>query len=472
MEIRLTVMPGTGPLSDTEAPDARFRVLIAGGGIAGLEALLAITDTLGPRVSVELLNRKREFVHRPLALGEAFGMGEASTIRIDRLVAELGLGVSFRQDALSVVNPQRRTVLTESGLELSYDALLLALGARPVDALPGALTYSGPASNEPYRALLAEIEAGKVERIAFVTPVGVRWALPLYELALLTAHHAREHLDGNLKITIASAEGAPLEMFGRRATEAVGELLDSAGIEFRGSSAPSRIEPDGVVMAGGDHLPADRVVALPRLEVPPIPGVPQGPHGFIGTDLAMRVDGLERVYAAGDAIWFPIKQGGIAAQQAEAAADSIASLVDPEHEAKPFRPVLRGALFTGAAPLYLRSEGGGGDEPSAAGVAPLWWPPAKVAARRLAPLLHRHGDEMMEPLQDLEPAGEDDLTQASDEHEEMLEVAFAAAESDARWGDHRAALRWLEIAEQLNLTLPPEYAEKRERWKAAQRSLA
>ncbi len=95
---------------------------------------------------------------------------------------------------------------------------------------------------------------------------------------------------------------------------------------------------------------------------------------------------MDDVYAAGDVTTFPIKQGGLAAAQADVVASSIAAWAGAPVTAEPFRPVLRGQLLTGGAPRYLRSElaGGRGDS-SEVEFQPLWWPPGKVAGLYLAP---------------------------------------------------------------------------------------
>ncbi len=451
----------------TASADDRFRVVIAGSGVAGVEALLALRHLLRTQVSIELVSGSPEFVYRPLSLAEPFGLGEATRLRLDMLAADQG--ATFRPDLVASVDPEGRTITTESGVELTYDALLLAVGARGVEQLPGALTYGGANANDAYRVLLGELESGATTRVVFAVAAGLHWALPLYELALLTAHHARERgLDG-VELTVASAESRPLEMFGPRAGEAVAALLQEAGVGFRGASAPSAVEQEGLVVASGDLLAADRVVAVPRLEVAPIPGIPQGPAGFIGTDLHMKVEGLVRVYAAGDATWFPIKQGGLAAQQADVAATSIARCVDAGIDRALFRPVLRGALLTGAAPLYVRSEIGDRAGSSAAGAAPLWWPPSKIAARYLAPYLAAGDEDPKPPLDDRPPMHGEERAELAADHQEALELALTVADADARCEDYRGALRWLGVAEQLNLTLPPDYAEKRREWSEAMR---
>jgi CBS domain-containing protein len=137
-------------------------------------------------------------------------------------------------------------------------------------------------------------------------------------------------------------------------------------------------------------IDADRVVALPRLYGRPIDGIPQTRDGFIIVDEQSRVVGFRDVFAAGDVTSFPVKQGGIAAQQADAAAEAIAADLGVLAQPRPFRPLLRGLLLTGGAPRYLRHEvGGGHGETSAVSLEPLWWPPAKIVGRHLAPFLAR-----------------------------------------------------------------------------------
>ena len=97
--------------------------------------------------------------------------------------------------------------------------------------------------------------------------------------------------------------------------------------------------------------------------------------------------GLPGVYAAGDGTAFPIKQGGLATQQADAVAATIAKAAGAPVEPEPFKPVLRGVLLTGGDNRFMRSGvAGGHGEPDFADHA-LWWPPAKIASRYLAPFL-------------------------------------------------------------------------------------
>jgi predicted transcriptional regulator len=152
---------------------------------------------------------------------------------------------------------------------------------------------------------------------------------------------------------------------------------------------PVAFEDGLLTMLPDGGMPADHVVALPRLYVPPIAGVPQTYEGFVPVDRHGRVSGLPGVWAAGDVTSFPVKQGGIATQQADAAAESIAAAAGAPVRPAPFRPVLRGLLLTGGAARFLRGDPAARGEESLAATEPLWWPPAKIVGRHLAPFLAR-----------------------------------------------------------------------------------
>jgi sulfide:quinone oxidoreductase len=124
---------------------------------------------------------------------------------------------------------------------------------------------------------------------------------------------------------------------------------------------------------------------MPRLEGTRIDGVPADSDGFVAVDPHGAVSGLDDVWAAGDLTAFPVKQGGLAAQQADAAAEAIAARAGADLEPAPFRPVLRGLLLTGLVPRYLRADEPGGR--STADTEPLWWPPSKIVGRYLSPFL-------------------------------------------------------------------------------------
>jgi sulfide:quinone oxidoreductase len=362
------------------------RVLIAGGGVAALEAALALRALAEDRVVVELLGPELHFWYRPLSVAEPFGLGETKRFELPELAA--AAGATFSPGALVRVDAERREAYTSSGAAIGYDVLLVACGAVPEPAIPGALTFRGPADVEKVRGLLDEIAAGEVKSVAFAIPWGAVWSLPAYELALLTSAYLEAHEIGGVELSVVTPEEAPLQLFGLGAIDAIRELLRERGIGLHTGTYPTEVVDGEVILVPEGKVTGDRVVALPRLRGPRIDGLPHTVDGFVPVDSHGRVQGLEDVFAAGDATSFPLKQGGIAAQQAEAAAEAIAAHAGADLEPRPFRPVLRGLLLTGGQPRYLRREiTGGFGESSWASTEPLWWPPAKIVGRYLAPFL-------------------------------------------------------------------------------------
>jgi sulfide:quinone oxidoreductase len=219
-------------------------------------------------------------------------------------------------------------------------------------------------------------------------PHGLSWPLPLYELALLTAVHLADAGALGVKIDVVTPEPQPLQLFGPEASEAIAELFELHGIGLETETVPLGAADGVLQFAGGRELEADRVVALPRLEGPRLMGLPQDAAGFIPVDEHQTVRGWYDVFAAGDATDFPVKQGGLATQQADAAAQAITKAAGVDIDAEPFRPVLRGLLLTGLTPRFLRAEVG--KHQAEVDTESLWWPPAKIVGRYLAPFLADH----------------------------------------------------------------------------------
>ena len=182
-------------------------------------------------------------------------------------------------------------------------------------------------------------------------------------------------------------ETAPLALLGNEASEAVDDLLRERGIDLVTETYPFRVEGGGLQVVPAGRIEADAVVSLPRLRGVPLSGVPQDENYFIPVDSLGRVTELEDVYAAGDITTFPVKQGGLAAQQADVVATAIAAAAGADVTPEPFEPVLR-ALVLSSSPPFLRTElGGGRGDVSSADTEALWWPASKIAAPYLSPYL-------------------------------------------------------------------------------------
>jgi sulfide:quinone oxidoreductase len=368
-------------------PGGRSRVLIAGGGVAALEAALALRDLAGDSTDVELRAPRAEFVYRPQAVGEPYGAAHVQRYDLGDLARRCG--ATFRLGGIVSVDADDRRAKTRDGETLRYDHLLLSPGARMIWAVPGAVTFWGVADEGGVGAVIHKLRAGGLRNVVFTMPAGPSWSLPAYELPLMARRVLERSGVEDARLTVVTPEEAPLLVYGRTVADQVGELLEQKGIEVVAGAHPVEFDGSALRTAPGDPVPAEAVISLPRLEGRRIDGVPHDEDGFVAVDALGQVIGLERVLAAGDITNFPVKQGGIAAQQADVAASAIAHELLPEVEEIPFDPVLRGVLWTGAEPLYLSGHlaGGHGETSTMSDTAP--WPDAeeKIVGKYLSELL-------------------------------------------------------------------------------------
>jgi sulfide:quinone oxidoreductase len=418
---------------------SRAQILIAGGGFAAVEAALALRALAGNRVALAVLAPDPVFHYRPAATSEPFDW--APSRRYDLRAVARDLGAEYHESRLEAVASRKHFVRTASGARLQYDALIMATGARAVVGVPGALTFRDQRDIRLVRRLLGELEAGAVRRIVFAMPTGSVWPLPLYELALLTARYAREH---GLAIdsTVVTPETEPLAMFGTQASGVVRGLLEERGVRFVGGAVATAVQRDGsLALADGEMIEADRVLALPELRGRRFTGVPTSRPGFIPVDASGRVEGLEDVYAAGDVTTFPIKQGGLAAHQADVVAQMIAASLGAPVKQVRAPQVLHARVLGGEPPLFLRTEFDWSGQPTRATLVRAddehTAKAAKVVGRYLLPYL-----ETREPLAgDRQAAVGDRLplpSDASSKQRRNLRLAPVAAEPPGSAAGHRS----------------------------------
>ncbi len=377
----------------TEAHSSRSNsVVIVGGGVAGLEALLALRDLAGDRVALTLVSQHDWFVDRPLTVAEPFGLGSAARHSLPEIAADLG--AEFVRGTVAAVDAAEHRIRCAGGPDLGFDTVILAPGARLSAPFADAIAFGVEGSGQALKEMLARLRGGQVRSVAFVAPSMTGWLLPLYELALMTAREIARHNVEGVQLRLLTPEDRPLALFGEHGTRSVAELLDVAGIEFVGATNATVEAGDVALHPSGESLAVDYVVTLPLLRGTGLAGVPTTePYDFVPVDEFGRVEGLADVYAAGDTVDFPVKQGGLAAQLADSVAEHIAARFGASIDPEPFRPVLRGMLFTGGEPRFMRAEVPGADPDVAGASYALWWPPTKVAGRYVAPYLFARSDE-------------------------------------------------------------------------------
>ena len=202
---------------DRSAPRRRrtvdaMKILVAGGGVAAIETVLALQALAGERVEIELLAPGGDFIER------ARRCARPSTARTPRASAGRARRRHHRRGALAAV--EGNVARTTDGGVPRFDRLVVAVGARPVEAVPGATLFRGPVSAGAVECAL------RCERVVLTAP-DAAWTLPLYELALLSGHP---------DLTIVTPEPRPLDVFGEVASEAVERRIGA----FIGDTVPER----------------------------------------------------------------------------------------------------------------------------------------------------------------------------------------------------------------------------------------
>jgi sulfide:quinone oxidoreductase len=383
---------------DTAAESGeRFEVLIAGGGVAGLEAAFALQHLASDRVRVRVVSLGTDFVYRPLAIGEPFNRSHAVHMPLRELVQEAG--AELISDALVHVDVDARRAQLASGAELDYDALLVATGAT-IDSIHEHVTGIDDARmDQLLHGLVQDIEEGYLHRLAVLIPAAPAWPLPAYELALMASERAFD-MQVELDVTIVTPERAPLDLFGPVASRALTTLLNERRIDVI-TSAWCEVPRSRSVLIhpGGQELQFDRIVALPALSGPDLGGLPRDGGGFLPVDEYGHVRGADRVWAAGDCTDVPIKQGGVSAELADVAAGAIAAMAGAHLHGRTFLPTVEGVLMTGGTARYLRGRpawpGDAGEsvfEPVARGSEP-----PKIRARYLGSHVLQGRDRPLAP---------------------------------------------------------------------------
>jgi sulfide:quinone oxidoreductase len=345
-----------------ETSHDRLRVVVAGGGVAGLETVLALAERACELLDVTLVVNQHDFVFRARAAGEPFRLGRSHRLSLRDIARHTG--ATFRHGWVTGVDAESRELLLAGNERMSYDALLLALGARSLPAYPGFATWRDNDA-DALAGLVRDIEDGHSRSMAMVVPPGPVWPAPAYELALLLRRWAY-WMGRDTEIALVTSEERPLAAFGPAVTVAAARELERVGVGVTtGVDADLQQGPRTTIrLRPSDRtVEVDRVVALPRAQGRRLDGVATDRDGLIPVDDCFVVRDLERVWAAGDGIAWAIKHGGLAAQQAGVAAAAMAALA-------------------GADAAVEDGEASSG---------PLWWPLQDAVGDRLAAYLANHG---------------------------------------------------------------------------------
>ena len=114
----------------------KVRIVVLGAGFGGLELTTILSERIGDRINLTLIDRNDSFYFGFSKLDLMFGRKSAEAVKISyRNIVKPG--VRFRQETITAIDPLTKRVTTRNGT-YEADILVVALGADyNIDATPG-----------------------------------------------------------------------------------------------------------------------------------------------------------------------------------------------------------------------------------------------------------------------------------------------------------------------------------------------
>lgn len=324
------------------------RIVVLGGGFAGLEAAFYLRMRLGEGAQLTLISDQDHFLFKPNTIYIPFGMDP------ERLKISLGeptarRNIMFVQARAQAIDVDRKTVQTD-GRTIPYDFLYVATGAgmRP-EEIPGLREYAQTIwtpqdmlrLRKAISDLIEDAQNGRRRRVLFLVPPNNKCSGPLYEMVFMLDTWLRRHkARAGVEIAWSTYERGYIQAFGPRLNDVVNAEFERRGIMGYTQYVVERITEDEVIYRQGSRLPYDLLISFPPyVASTPFPGLPADDRGFIATEPATRqVKGRPEIYAVGDAGDFPVKQAFLAFLQADAASEHLAAQILDTEPTVAFEP--------------------------------------------------------------------------------------------------------------------------------------
>lgn len=382
------------------------RIVIVGGGFAGLEAAFVLHEALGARAAITVVSAETTFTMRPDTVYLAFGATPAE-MQIPLVEPLAHRGIPLVAARVDEIDP-RAQLLFAHGEEIPYDYAILATGAAASPGrIPGLVDHGvvawTPAELLRLRAGFREVRdrarGGARQRVLFVVPPHNDWPVPLYELLLMfEAWLRREGVRAMVSVQLATCERGYLRAFGPRTDAAVREALERRRIDGWEHATLQAVRAGEADFGEAGALPFDLLVAAAPYEAATTyRALGHDSRGFALVEQgSRRALGCEGVFVVGDAADFPVKQAVLALLQADAAAEAVVASIERREPRVVFVPTsvllvdeLDSAIFA-QVPLHMS------DTPAAPvqvvetearyllGASPAWRVGRKAMSRYLA----------------------------------------------------------------------------------------
>lgn len=314
---------------------AEPRIVVLGGGFAGLETAFYLRMRLGGRGRLTLVSDQDYFLFKPNTIYIPFGL-DPERLKIPLREPTARRNIAFVKARARSIDVDRKTVEAD-GQTIPYDFLYVATGAgmRP-EEIPGLREYAQTIwtpedmlrLRKAFADLVEDVENGRRRRVLFLVPPNNKCSGPLYEMVFMLDTWLRRHkVRGGVDISWSTYERGYIQAFGPRLNDVVADEFERRNVTGYTQYVVEQITDDAVAFKHGGRLPYDLLISFPPyVASTPFPGLPVDDRGFIATELSTRqVKGRPEIYAVGDAGDFPVKQAFLAFLQADAASEHLAA---------------------------------------------------------------------------------------------------------------------------------------------------
>jgi sulfide:quinone oxidoreductase len=330
------------------------RVLTLGAGFGGLELSTRLSEALGDRVEVTVIDRSDHFVFGYSKLDVMFGKSTPEAVRLPYArIAKPGVRV-LRQ-TVTAIDPEARRVTTDGGT-FEADYLVVALGADyDIGATPGL----AEAGNEFYSVagatrlstVLPTFTRGRAVVGVCATPFKCPPA-PSEAALMLHDFLAARGVRQDCEITLVHPFGRPIPPSPGASTALVAAFAER-NIEYLPNRRVSALDPSRrvAVLDDGSEVPYDLFLGVPKHRVPDVvaaSGLTE--DGWILVDPGTLATRFPGVYAIGDVADADVPKAGVFAEgAARALASALITAISRSGEPEP---------HTGAGSCYIEFGAG------------------------------------------------------------------------------------------------------------------
>jgi NADH:ubiquinone reductase (H+-translocating) len=310
---------GSTPPPSVKSLPPRPRVVVVGGGFAGLSAGMALADMA---VDVTLVDRRNHHTFQPLLYQVALAvLSPADIAQPIRSIFSKKQNIEVLMDEVLTIEVDQHRLQLSSGAKIEYDYLILGTGSTHsyfghedwAQCAPGLKTVED-ATEIRRRVLLAfelaereMVETGAHPELNFVVigggPTGVELAGAISDISKLYMRHDFRHIDPS-KARVILIEGSPriLAAYPEDLSQKAVQQLAQLGVEVYTGQSVMEVKP-GYVVVGGKRL--DAVVTLWAAGVQASPlgkmlGVPTDKKGCTIVDIFLNPPGHPEIFVCGD----------------------------------------------------------------------------------------------------------------------------------------------------------------------------